>query len=140
MTVTLFYLRTGYLVGCRILKWNSCCFYLRNLVSVNKISCQNEWYQLVLRQKYSFIKTTKLYHFFKNELYKLVNFEIINAKFSEYVKNMLSSKTNEIRFFRQPYFSIRKLYTVVTKNVRNFSISHKPPCKCFAELRLNYRS
>jgi hypothetical protein len=30
-------------------------------------------------------------------------------------------------------------HTVVTKNVRNFSISHKPPCKGFAELRLNYR-
>ena len=30
--------------------------------------------------------------------------------------------------------------TVVTKNVRNFSISHKPPCKCFAELRQTYGS
>jgi hypothetical protein len=28
--------------------------------------------------------------------------------------------------------------TVVTKNVRKCSISHKPPCKYFAELRLNY--
>ena len=71
-------------------KWNCCCFYLHNLVSVNKISCQNEWYQLVLRPKYSFTKTTKLYHFLRNELYKLVYFEIINAKYSEYGKNMLS--------------------------------------------------
>ena len=61
-------------------KWNSCFFNLRNLVSVNKISCQNEWYQLVLRPKYSFTKTTKLYLFLRNELYKLVYFEIFNAK------------------------------------------------------------
>ena len=42
-------------------KWNSCCFYSCNLISANKISCQN---QLVLRPKYSLTKTTKLYHFF----------------------------------------------------------------------------
>jgi hypothetical protein len=29
-------------------------------------------------------------NFLRNELYKLVYFEIINAKYSEYVKNMLS--------------------------------------------------
>ncbi len=48
--------------------------------------------------------------FLRNELYKLVYFEIINAKYSEYVKNMLSSKANEMLDFRYPYFSIRKLY------------------------------
>ncbi len=42
-------------------KWNSCCFHLHNLVSVNKNSCQNELYQLVPRPKYIFTKTTKLY-------------------------------------------------------------------------------
>ncbi len=32
------------------------------------------------KKKYSFTKTTKLYYFFRNELYKLVYFEIFNAK------------------------------------------------------------
>ena len=50
--------------------------------------------------------------FLRNELNKLAYFEIINAKYSEYVKNIKNEKqkTNEMLYFRYPYFLIRKLY------------------------------
>ena len=50
--------------------------------------------------------------FLRNELNKLAYLEIINAKYSEYVKNIKNEKrkTNEMLYFRYPYFLIRKLY------------------------------
>ncbi len=90
MKVTLFHLRTGYLVGCRILVSEMFIAFicitsflskklLARMNDINKSLDQNT----VLPKQLNYII------FLRNELYKLVYFEIINVKYSEFVKNML---------------------------------------------------
>ena len=91
MTVTLFHLRTGYLLGCRILVGEILVAFIcitsflsTNLVTRMNVINKSLDLNIVLPNQ------LRYFIFLRNELYKLVYFEIIVAKYSEYVKNMLS--------------------------------------------------
>ena len=91
MKDTLFHLRTGYLVGCRILVSEIlvafiCIISFLSTTLVTRMNHINK----SLDQNIVLPKQLRYIIFLRNELYKLVYFEIFVAKFSEYVKNMLS--------------------------------------------------
>ncbi len=89
--VILFHLRTGYLVGCRILVSGIIFAFIciTSFLSTKSVPRMNDINQF-LDQNIVLPKQLHYIIFLRNELYKLVYFEIINAKYSEYVKNMLS--------------------------------------------------
>jgi hypothetical protein len=91
MTVTLFHLRTGYLVGCRILVSEIVVAFIciTSFLSTKLVARMNDINQF-LDQNIVLPKQLNYIIFLRNELYNLVYFEIINAKYSEYCKNMLS--------------------------------------------------
>jgi hypothetical protein len=91
MTVTLFHLRTGYLVGCRILVSEIVVAFIciTSFLSTKLVARMNDINQF-LDQNIVLPKQLNYIIFLRNELYNLVYFEIINAKYSEYGKNILS--------------------------------------------------
>jgi hypothetical protein len=91
MRVTLFHLRTGYLVGCRILVSEIVVAFIciTSFLSTKLVARMND-INYSLDQNIVLPKQLNYIIFLRNELYKQVYFEIINAKYSEYVKNMLS--------------------------------------------------
>ena len=91
MTVTLFHLRTGYLVGCRILVSEIVVAFIciTSFLSTKLVARMNDINQF-LDQNIVLPKQLNYTIFLRNELYKLVYFEMINAKYFEYGKNMLS--------------------------------------------------
>ncbi len=89
--VILFRLRTGYLVGCRILVSEILvAFICITLFLSTKLVTRMNDINKSLDQNIVLPKQLHYIIFLRNELYKLAYFEIINAKYSEYVKNMLS--------------------------------------------------
>ena len=103
ITVILFHLRrpTVYLVRCRILvREIVVAFICITLFLSTKLVARMNDINKSLDQNIVLPKQLHYIIFLRNELYKLAYFEIINAKYSEYVKNMLSQKTNEMLYFR----------------------------------------
>ena len=91
ITVILFHLRTGYLVGCQILVSEILvAFICITLFLSTKLVARMNDINKSLDQNIVLPKQLHYIIFLRNELYKLAYFEIINAKYSEYVKNMLS--------------------------------------------------
>ncbi len=124
--VILFHLRTGYLVGCRILVSEIlfAIICITSFLSTKSVARMNDINQssdqnIVLPKQLHYIICLT------NQLQKLVYFEIINAKILKYVNNMLSKKANQMLYFRKPCFLIKKLYILWLKQVNlEFSIMY----------------